>query len=140
VDATSMSASTAGQILDASSTISWLNITETGSLRLHRSEANLANSELRGYGRRASGYPRVTHGQCVQAPGGGSRMEEGGLRLNTPHVIHETIDDEVIVINLASGSYYSLKGAGTDVWDVLQSAPGAGVGAIAAAVARRYDR
>jgi hypothetical protein len=67
-------------------------------------------------------------------------MEEGGLRLNTPHVIHETIDGEVIVINLASGNYYSVKGAGADVWDVLQSSPGAGVGAIAAAVARRYDR
>lgn len=67
-------------------------------------------------------------------------MEEGGLRLNTPHVIHETIDDEVIVINLASGNYYSVKGAGADVWDVLQSSPGAGVGAIAAAVAQRYDR
>jgi hypothetical protein len=32
-----MSASTAGQILDASSTISWLNITEMGSVRPHRS-------------------------------------------------------------------------------------------------------
>ena len=67
-------------------------------------------------------------------------MEEGGLRVNTPHVIHETIDGEVIVINLASGNYYSVKGAGADVWDVLQSSPGAEVGAIAAAVAQRYGR
>jgi Coenzyme PQQ synthesis protein D (PqqD) len=67
-------------------------------------------------------------------------MAEGGLRVNTPHVIHETIDGEVIVINLASGNYYSVKGAGADVWDVLQSSPGADVNAIAEAVARRYDR
>ena len=48
-------------------------------------------------------------------------MSEGGLRVNSPHVIHETIDGEVIVINLASGNYYSVKGAGADVWDVIES-------------------
>jgi hypothetical protein len=66
-------------------------------------------------------------------------MEEGGLRVNSPHVIHETIDGEVIVINLASGNYYSLKGAGADVWDVLQSSPGLSESAITAEVARRFD-
>jgi hypothetical protein len=66
-------------------------------------------------------------------------MGEEGLRVNTPHVIHETIDGEVILINLASGNYYSLKGAGADVWDVIQSTPGANASAIAAAVARRFD-
>jgi hypothetical protein len=67
-------------------------------------------------------------------------MEEGGLRVNTPHVIHETIDGEVIVINLASGNYYSLKGSGADIWEVLQSSPGADVSTIAEAVARSYGR
>lgn len=67
-------------------------------------------------------------------------MERLGLRVNTPHVIHETIDGEVIVINLASGNYYSMKGAGADVWDVIQSEPGANASAIAEAVALRYDR
>ena len=67
-------------------------------------------------------------------------MGEGGLRVNSPHVIHETIDGEVIVINLASGNYYSTKGAGADVWDVIQSSPGADKSTIAAAVAARFDR
>lgn len=67
-------------------------------------------------------------------------MEEGGLRVNSPHVIHETIDGEVIVINLASGNYYSVKGAGADVWDVIQASPGADRTTIAAAVAARFGR
>lgn len=67
-------------------------------------------------------------------------MEEGGLRVNSPHVIHETIEGEVIVIHLASGSYYSVRGAGADVWDVIQSSPGINASAITAAVARRFDR
>jgi hypothetical protein len=67
-------------------------------------------------------------------------MEEGGLRVNSPHVIHETIDGEVIVINLASGSYYSVRGAGADVWDVIETSPGIDANAIAAAVGRRFDR
>lgn len=67
-------------------------------------------------------------------------MKEGGLRVNSPHVIHETIDGEVIVINLASGNYYSLKGTGADVWDVIQSSPGADKSAIATAVAARFGR
>jgi hypothetical protein len=67
-------------------------------------------------------------------------MERLGLRVNTPHVIHETIDGEVVVINLASGNYYSMKGAGADVWDVIQSSPGAEPSAVAAAVAGRFDQ
>jgi Coenzyme PQQ synthesis protein D (PqqD) len=67
-------------------------------------------------------------------------MGEGGLRVNSPHVIHETIDGEVIVINLASGNYYSVKGAGADVWDVIQASPGADRSTIAAVVAARFGR
>jgi len=66
-------------------------------------------------------------------------MEEGGLRVNSPHVIHETIEGEVIVINLASGNYYSVKGAGADIWDVIQSSPGIDANAITAEVGRRFD-
>ncbi len=67
-------------------------------------------------------------------------MERLGLRVNAPQVIHETIDGEVIVINLASGTYYSLRGAGADVWEVIQSTPGADASTIAEALARRFDR
>jgi coenzyme PQQ synthesis protein D (PqqD) len=67
-------------------------------------------------------------------------MEKGGLRVNSPHVIHETIDGEVIVINLASGNYYSVKGSGADVWEVIESSPGADKTTIAEALAARFER
>jgi hypothetical protein len=67
-------------------------------------------------------------------------MGERGLRVNSPHVIHETIDGEVIVINLASGNYYSVKGSGAEVWDVIESSPGADKSTIAATIAARFGR
>ncbi|HZT52759.1 MAG TPA: PqqD family protein [Gaiellaceae bacterium] len=66
-------------------------------------------------------------------------MGKGGLRVNTPHVIHETIDGEVIVINLASGNYYSMRGAGADVWEIVQAQPGTDASGIVAAVSQRFD-
>jgi Coenzyme PQQ synthesis protein D (PqqD) len=42
-------------------------------------------------------------------------------RVNAPQVIHETIDDETIVINLDSGTYYSLRGTGAEIWSMLFS-------------------
>ena len=37
-------------------------------------------------------------------------------QVNLPKVIHEIFDEEVILINLESGSYYSLSASGTLVW------------------------
>lgn len=34
-------------------------------------------------------------------------------------VVHETIDDETILVNLQTGAYYSLKGSGPDIWALL---------------------
>lgn len=34
-------------------------------------------------------------------------------------IVHETIDGETVVINLESGSYYSLEGSGADLWSRL---------------------
>jgi hypothetical protein len=39
--------------------------------------------------------------------------------VNAPHVVHETIDGETILIHLGNGSYYSLDGAGSEVWVLL---------------------
>lgn len=36
-----------------------------------------------------------------------------------PDVVHETIDGEAIVINLATGTYFSLDGSGAAVWGRL---------------------
>jgi hypothetical protein len=34
-------------------------------------------------------------------------------------VVHETLDGETVVINLASGTYYSLEGSAADLWSRL---------------------
>jgi antitoxin (DNA-binding transcriptional repressor) of toxin-antitoxin stability system len=58
-------------------------------------------------------------------------------RINSPQVINETIDGEEIMINLATGSYYSLDRVGGDVWALLEaSVP---VDDIVAELGRRYD-
>jgi hypothetical protein len=49
-------------------------------------------------------------------------MGDAYLRVNTPQVIHESIDGEVIVIDLGTGNYYSLKGSGAEIWDALHRA------------------
>jgi hypothetical protein len=67
-------------------------------------------------------------------------MERARLRVNAPQVIHETIDGEVIIINLATGNYYSVKGSGADVWEAIQASPGTDAQEIAAAIAGRFDR
>lgn len=41
----------------------------------------------------------------------------GQLRRDLPHVMHETIDNEVVVVNLTSGIYYSFDGVGVCIWD-----------------------
>jgi hypothetical protein len=42
-------------------------------------------------------------------------------RVNSPLVINETIDGEAIMINLATGSYYSLDRVGGEVWALLEA-------------------
>lgn len=38
------------------------------------------------------------------------------FRINEPDVVHEVFDDEIIVVNLDSGAYYSLTGTGRTIW------------------------
>ena len=57
-------------------------------------------------------------------------------RTNRPHVVHEILDDEVVVINLDTGSYYSLSGVGTDVWASIET--GATTDEIVQRISRRY--
>jgi Coenzyme PQQ synthesis protein D (PqqD) len=44
-----------------------------------------------------------------------------GYHVNTPPVIHQTLDGEVIVVNLDSGTYYSLQGTGAEIWSALEA-------------------
>jgi hypothetical protein len=43
-----------------------------------------------------------------------------GFKVNTPPVIHQTLEGEVIVVNLESGTYYSIAGTGAEVWSALE--------------------
>jgi hypothetical protein len=58
-------------------------------------------------------------------------------RVNSPQVINETIDGEAIMINLATGSYYSLDRVGGEVWSLLEAS--LAVDDIVAELGRRYE-
>ena len=62
-------------------------------------------------------------------------MAEGAYRIH-PRVIRESFEDEVVMINLESGNYYSLNGVGGEIWGYLEK--GAAARGIAAALAARY--
>jgi hypothetical protein len=54
-----------------------------------------------------------------------------------PEIVHETVDGEVIAIDLLSGSYYSLAGSGPAVWEVLGD--GASEPEVTAALVQRFE-
>jgi Coenzyme PQQ synthesis protein D (PqqD) len=54
-----------------------------------------------------------------------------------PNVIHETIQGETIIIDLATGTYYSLLGSGPAIWDEL--AAGAATTAIIDRAVERFE-
>jgi hypothetical protein len=54
-----------------------------------------------------------------------------------PRVIHETFDDEVVIVNLDSGRYYSTQQTGADVWQLLVA--GQTVGEMSTRLALHYD-
>lgn len=60
----------------------------------------------------------------------------GTFKINRPKVIDEAFDDEVVVINFDTGSYYSLSGVAADIWGLIGA--GATAGETVDAVARRY--
>jgi Coenzyme PQQ synthesis protein D (PqqD) len=60
------------------------------------------------------------------------------LRINSPTVVHETFEDEVVIVNLENGNYYSFdKKAGADIWALIER--GATVGDIEAEIAASYE-
>ena len=46
-------------------------------------------------------------------------MSEVAYRIKRPEVIDEHFEDEYIVVNLKTGSYYSLNRGGSVIWDAL---------------------
>ncbi len=59
------------------------------------------------------------------------------FQLNSPRVISETIQGETIIIHLGTGVYYSLRGSGAEIWDML--AAGADEQQVLAQLEARYD-
>ena len=66
-------------------------------------------------------------------------MSSGSLIYNVraPHVVHETVDGEVVAVDFTSGSYYSLRGAAGLAWGALDG--GATVDDVVATLAKEYD-
>jgi Coenzyme PQQ synthesis protein D (PqqD) len=59
------------------------------------------------------------------------------FRVSSPRVMHETIEGEVILIDLTTGSYYSLRAAGAAVWHAIEN--GADEDGIGHALELRYE-
>lgn len=58
------------------------------------------------------------------------------IRINTPKVIHETIEGETVMVNLDSGNYYSLDNIGAEIWGLIENK--IGVNGIIEDIACRY--
>jgi len=58
-------------------------------------------------------------------------------KINTPSVIGQTFDDEAVIVNLETGSYYSMDKIAAEIWDAIQT--GTSCGSIAAGLVRRYQ-
>ena len=63
---------------------------------------------------------------------------ESRYAVKAPRVVYEAFDEEVVVLDLESGSYYSLRASAA--WIFQAAARGASPGAIAAAFSTRGDR
>jgi hypothetical protein len=46
-------------------------------------------------------------------------MQTDRFKVNPAKVVHETIEGEAILIHLDNGFYYSLDGAGAEIWGLL---------------------
>ena len=62
---------------------------------------------------------------------------ETRFRIDSSRVMHEKIEGEVIAIDLATGTYYSIREAGATIWAQVERS--AAEGEIVAAVATAYE-
>ena len=58
------------------------------------------------------------------------------LRAKPDEVAAKVIDGEAVLINLATGVYYSMRGSGAFLWSRLE--PGSNIALLSAALAARY--
>ena len=62
-------------------------------------------------------------GGVSEGSGGICPMSESRYAINRTDVVDEVIDGEAILINLRTGSYYSLDGAACAIWERLRRGP-----------------
>ena len=58
-------------------------------------------------------------------------------RPNEPQVIHQTVDDETVIVDLGTGSYFSLRGSAQVIWSAL--AQGLDLPQVVEVVERHFD-
>jgi hypothetical protein len=59
------------------------------------------------------------------------------FQVNSPNVIHEIIDGEAVLVNLETGSYYSIDSVGAVVWNYIEK--GLSSDQIIEAIVAQYD-
>jgi hypothetical protein len=59
-------------------------------------------------------------------------------RVNDSKVVHDAVEGEVIIINLETGAYYSLKGTGADIWELTKN--GLPIPAIVQEITQKYHQ
>ena len=59
------------------------------------------------------------------------------FRVRSPHVVDDTIEGEVIVIDLGSGTYYSLRETSAEIWGGIKT--GADEASIGDSLVERYE-
>lgn len=59
------------------------------------------------------------------------------VKIDSPEVVHETLDGEVVVVNFKNGRYYSLESVGSTVWACIER--GLDSEGIIAQVAANYE-
>lgn len=58
------------------------------------------------------------------------------FQLNSPTVVYDVVQEEVVIVNLESGAYYSTEQVGTTIWQYLNQ--GRNVGEIITALSSHY--
>lgn len=59
------------------------------------------------------------------------------LGVRSPHVVHETIDGDTVIVDMALGTYYRLEGAAAEAWQCL--AAGASAADLRAVLSARFE-
>lgn len=59
------------------------------------------------------------------------------FKVNFPNITHETIDGEVVIVDLNTGNYYSMDKAGAVIWNLIDE--GLSIHEIIAKLSAHYD-